>query len=68
MLTYFWRSRGEQTHGEAPADAIDGKEPTCCCKRDPKVLNGELDKTFRRWYPGFRPELPVLTAALKAAA
>jgi len=29
------------------------------------VLNGELDETFRRWYPKFRPPLPVI---LKAAA
>ena len=21
-----------------------------------RVLNGELDETFRRWYPQFRPE------------
>jgi len=33
-----------------------------------KVLNGELDETFRRWYPRFRPGMPVLPAALKAAA
>ena len=30
-----------------------------------RVLNGELDETFRRWYPKFRPEVP---AALNAAA
>jgi hypothetical protein len=30
-----------------------------------RVLNGELEETFRRWYPQFRPETPV---ALKAAA
>ena len=30
-----------------------------------RVLNGELDDKFRRWYPKFRPEVP---AALKAAA
>ena len=33
-----------------------------------KVLNSELDETFRRWYPKFRTEMPVLPAALKAAA
>jgi hypothetical protein len=33
-----------------------------------KVLNGELDETFRRWYPRFPLEMPVLPAALKAAA
>ncbi len=33
-----------------------------------KVLNGELDETFRRWYPRFRPEMPVSPATLKAAA
>jgi len=33
-----------------------------------RVLNGELEETFRRWYPGFRPELPVSPSALKAAA
>jgi hypothetical protein len=30
-----------------------------------RVLNGELDETFRRWYPQFRPEPPL---ELKAAA
>ena len=30
-----------------------------------RVLNGELEETFRRWYPKFRPEVP---APLKAAA
>ena len=30
-----------------------------------RVLNGELEETFRRWYPKFRPEVP---AVLKAAA
>jgi hypothetical protein len=30
-----------------------------------RVLNGELEETFRRWYPQFRPETPV---GLKAAA
>jgi hypothetical protein len=30
-----------------------------------RVLNGELEETFRRWYPKFRPEVP---AALKTAA
>jgi hypothetical protein len=30
-----------------------------------RVLNGELDETFRRWYPQFRPETPL---ELKAAA
>jgi hypothetical protein len=30
-----------------------------------RVLNGELDETFRRWYPQFRPVTPVV---LKAAA
>ena len=30
-----------------------------------RVLNRELDETFRRWYPKFRPEVP---AALKTAA
>lgn len=30
-----------------------------------RVLNGELEETFRRWYPQFRPERPV---KLKAAA
>ena len=29
------------------------------------VLNGKLDETFRRWYPKFRPLIPVV---LKAAA
>ena len=29
------------------------------------VLNGELEETFRRWYPQFRPERPL---ELKAAA
>ena len=24
-----------------------------------RVLNGELEETFRRWYPQFRPELPL---------
>jgi hypothetical protein len=24
-----------------------------------RVLNGELDETFRRWYPQFRPEQPL---------
>jgi hypothetical protein len=33
-----------------------------------KVLNGELDATFRRWYPRFRPEMPVLPAALRTNA
>jgi len=30
-----------------------------------RVLNGELEETFRRWYPQFRPEPPL---GLKAAA
>ena len=30
-----------------------------------RVLNGELDETFRRWYPQFRPERPL---ELKAVA
>jgi hypothetical protein len=30
-----------------------------------RVLNGELEETFRRWYPQFRPEAPV---ELRAAA
>ena len=30
-----------------------------------RVLNGELEETFRRWYPQFRPEPRV---ELKAAA
>ena len=30
-----------------------------------RVLNGELEETFRRWYPKFRPQLP---AEAKAAA
>ena len=29
------------------------------------ALKGELDETFRRWHPQFRPEPPV---ELKAAA
>jgi hypothetical protein len=24
-----------------------------------RVLNAELEETFRRWYPQFRPERPV---------
>jgi hypothetical protein len=30
-----------------------------------RVLNGQLEETFRRWYPQFRPEQPV---ELRAAA
>jgi hypothetical protein len=30
-----------------------------------RVLNGELDETFRRWYPQFRPDRPL---ELKAVA
>ena len=33
-----------------------------------RVLNGELEETFRRWYPKFRPEMEVMPAALKPAA
>jgi hypothetical protein len=33
-----------------------------------KVLNGELDEIFRRWYPKFRPDMRVLPVALRAAA
>ena len=28
-----------------------------------RVLNGELDETFRRWYPKFRPLIPVVLKA-----
>jgi hypothetical protein len=33
-----------------------------------KVLNGELDETFRRWYPKFRSETSASPMALAAAA
>jgi len=33
-----------------------------------RVLNGELEETFRRWYPKFRPEMEVMPVALKPAA
>ena len=33
-----------------------------------RVLNGELEETFRRWYPKFRPETEVIPVALKTAA
>ena len=33
-----------------------------------KVLNSELAETFRRSYPKFRTEMPVLPAALRVAA
>ena len=33
-----------------------------------RVLNGELEETFRRWYSKFRPEMEVMPAALKPAA
>ena len=33
-----------------------------------RVLNGELEETFRRWYPKFRPEMEVMPLALKPAA
>jgi hypothetical protein len=33
-----------------------------------RVLNGELEETFRRWYPKFRPEVEVVPVALKPAA
>ena len=33
-----------------------------------RVLNGELEETFRRWYPQFRPEMEVMPLALKPAA
>ena len=33
-----------------------------------RVLNGELEETFRRWYPKFRPEVEVMPVALKPAA
>ena len=33
-----------------------------------RVLNRELEETFRRWYPKFRPEMEVMPAALKPAA
>jgi len=32
-----------------------------------RVLNGELEETFRRWYPKFRPEMEVMPVALKPA-
>jgi len=33
-----------------------------------RVLNGELEEAFRRWYPKFRPEMEVMPVALKPAA
>ena len=33
-----------------------------------RALNGELEETFRRWYPRFRPEMQVTPVALKPAA
>ena len=32
-----------------------------------RVLNGELEETFRRWYPKFRREMEVISVALKPA-
>jgi hypothetical protein len=29
-----------------------------------RVLNGELEETFRRWYPMFRTHAPVVLAAV----
>jgi hypothetical protein len=33
-----------------------------------RVLNGELEETFQRWYPKFRSEMEVMPVALKPAA
>jgi len=56
---------GEQAQGEETANGMGGARSHLLLPHGPGVLNGELEETFRRWYPQLRPELLL---ELKAAA
>ena len=49
---------GKQADGQAATNAMDGKRGALItANADQSIeLNGELEETFRRWYPQFRPE------------